>query len=292
MDKNERHTLSIADLTIQLNTDRQLAEERSFLPFFAQTDLPDFVAKFRKTDKLPPVQGKLMAREKSYQVYQDEDGNYYRTFCDIPTDMKTYAVARYDYRNGTIHVNYLESGEECVAEFQNSFFHLAFEELLIYRNRMIFHASCVKTGFGGLLFSGPSGIGKSTQADLWCKHRGVKLINGDRPVLSKAGDSWLSWGSPYAGSSRCYVNESCPITAVIMLRQASECSLRRLSTGEAFRAVWSGLTVHTWDPEFVRIASDLALDLIGSVHVFEFSCTPDERAVEYLEKSLRKENLI
>ena len=74
-----------------------------------------------------------------------------------------------------------------------------------------------------------------------------------------------------------------------MLRQAKECRLRRLGPSEAFRAVWSGLTVHTWDRWFLETASDLSLELIGAVPVFEFQCTPDEQAVDYLERELRKE---
>ena len=74
-----------------------------------------------------------------------------------------------------------------------------------------------------------------------------------------------------------------------MLRQARTCSLRRLSSGEAFRAVWSGLTMHSWDEGFVEKACDLALELIGTVPVFEFACTPDAGAVDHLERELRKE---
>ena len=74
-----------------------------------------------------------------------------------------------------------------------------------------------------------------------------------------------------------------------MLEQAKDCSLQKLSLPEAFRAVWSGLTVYSWDQWFVEKASNLALELIGTVPVFRFRCTPDEYAVEFLERELRKE---
>ena len=74
-----------------------------------------------------------------------------------------------------------------------------------------------------------------------------------------------------------------------MLKQAQHCTLRRLAQPEAFRAIWSGLTIHSWDEKFVETASVMTLDLIGTVPVFEFGCTPDVQAVDYLEQELRKE---
>ncbi len=189
-------------------------------------------------------------------------------------------------------MQYLEKGSHCVSELHNSFAHLCFEGILIHEHRLCLHAACVRTQWGGILFSGPSGIGKSTQADLWCKHRGAEQINGDRPILSKGNEEWLAWGSPYAGSSNCHVNESCPVRAIVMLRQAGSCSLRRLSAKEAFRAVWSGLTVPAWDATAVEAACDLALELSTTVPVYEFDCTPDVAAVEFLEQGLEKEGAL
>lgn len=289
MPKVSHSFLSIAGLTLRLDTDWLLAPDRDFFPFLTEEAHPDFRASFRQTAVLPPIPGKVLHEDQCYRVYPDGRGGYLRSFFDAPRDLTPYAVAIYDYPQGTIQVNYLEKGIPCVSGMHNSFFLLGFESLLIYRNRLCLHAACVRTHLGGILFSGPSGIGKSTQAELWCGFRGAKQINGDRPILSRDGAGWLAWGSPYAGSSRCHINESCPVTAIVMLRQAEKCGLRRLSQPEAFRAVWSGLTVCGWDRTFVETASNLALELIASVPVLEFACTPDRQAVEFLEQGLRKE---
>lgn len=285
----QRFSLTIAGILLQVETDQCLPEEQAFRPFLTEAAVADFQISFCKVRQLPSIPDKVLYEDQCYRVHPDGKGGCLRSFFDPPEDLTPYAVASYDYPRGIIRVDYLEKGAHCVSEMHNSFFHLGFEAMLIHRDRLCLHAACVRTPLGGLLFSGPSGIGKSTQAELWCTYRGAKQINGDRPILSREGDGWLAWGSPYAGSSRCHVNESCPVTAVVMLRQAKQCGLRRLSRAEAFRAVWSGLTVHTWDEWFVKTASDLALELIASVPVFELGCTPDEQAVDYLEKELRKE---
>lgn len=282
-------SLSIAGITLRMDTDRLLAPEDNFAPFLTEESSPDFLACFRQVAQLPPVPERILHEDNCYRVHPDGRGGYLRSFFDPPRDLTPYAVATYDYPRGSIQVDYLEKGASCVCEMRNSFFHLGFEAMLIHKNRLCLHAACVRTHLGGILFSGPSGIGKSTQAQLWCDNRGARQINGDRPILSRDGEGWLAWGSPYAGSSRCHINESCPVTAIIMLRQAEECSLRRLSQSEAFRAVWAGLTVCGWDRAFVETASSLTIELIASVPVLEFACTPDQQAVDYLEQGLRKE---
>lgn len=274
---------------MSLYTFQKWKEEASFLPFVKRTETPDYRAVFQEAEVLPRFSDRVIHEADCYRVHPDGQGGYVRSFFDAPRDDTPYALAQYDHDNGMIRIDCLPKGARCVSEIHNSFFHLGFESMLIHRNRLCLHAACVNTALGGLLFSGPSGIGKSTQAKLWQEYRGAKQINGDRPILSKGEGGWLAWGSPYAGSSKCHINESCPVAAIVILRQDKECALRKLSLSEAFRAVWSGLTVHSWDASFVEKAVELTTELIKSVPVFQFSCTPDGEAVAYLEQELRKE---
>ena len=281
--------LNIAGLALRMETDRALEVQKAFEPFLRASGEPDLVARYREVEELPPIPETILHESECYRVHPDGKGGYVRSFFDPPRGPEPYALAEYDYQNGSIRMDYLSRGERCLSQMGNSFFHLGFESLLLYRRRFCLHGACVATDFGGIIFSGRSGIGKSTQAELWCSHRNARQINGDRPILEQTDIGWLAWGSPYAGSSRCHVNESCPVTAIVMLRQEKQCSLRRLNRAEAFRAVWSGLTVHSWDAAAVEKACDLAMALVEAVPVLELCCTPDEEAVRCLEQALRKE---
>ena len=140
---------------------------------------------------------------------------------------------------------------------------------------------------GGLLFAGPSGIGKSTQADLWCRYEKAELLNGDKPVLAKDDTgSWLAYGSPYAGSSRAYVNACVPVRAVIMLKQGGVNEIRRFNTPQAFRHLYENLIVNVWDQGFVQMVCDMLTDLVMKVPVYELVCTPDVRAVQVVKYTL------
>ena len=279
----------IAGIQIELQISQQWKEEKNFLPFLRKIKNPDFRVNFQLTDTLLEVPDSTIHEDECYRVHLDDKGGYLKSFFDAPRDNTPYAVAKYDYKNGVVQIDYLVKGMRCFSEIRNSFFHIGFEAMLIHKERICLHASCIDTVIGGLLFCGPSGIGKSTQTNLWCEYRNAKQINGDRPILSKGENEWFAWGSPYAGSSKCHINEKCAVKAILILKQAEQCSLRKLKPVEAFRAVWSGLTLYSWDKWFVETASRLTMELIENVPVFEFCCNKEPIAVEYLERELRKE---
>ena len=74
-----------------------------------------------------------------------------------------------------------------------------------------------------------------------------------------------------------------------MLRQAPVCTIRRLSRREAYRSIYAGLTVNSWNPAFSLSALDFAVALAGEIPVYELCCTPDEAAVVCLEEQFRKD---
>ena len=281
--------LRIAGISLSLTAFRPWKLEEAFLPFVAEVADPDYQAEFYLTETLPEISPEVLHQDYYYRVHPDGRGGYLRSFFEPPRDDTTYAVAEYHPDRGKIRIGCLEKGLGRVSDIRNGFSHIDFEYILIRMKRLCLHAACVDTPLGGILFSGPSGIGKSTQAELWCAHRGARQINGDRPILSRDAHGWLAWGSPFAGSSRCHVNENCRVRAIIMLEQSKSCDLRRLNPAEAFRAVWSGLTVHSWDREFMEQAADLTMELIEQVPVYRFACTPEKNAVQYLEEKLGKE---
>ena len=95
----------------------------------------------------------------------------------------------------------------------------AMEKRMLAKDAMVLHCSVLKVKSGVILFSGPSGIGKSTQAGLWTKYRKARVINGDRTLLKKENGRWMSLGWPICGSSEICYNEAYPVKAVIFLHK-------------------------------------------------------------------------
>lgn len=288
--KVNQYVFSIAGVIIRLQTDQSLEMEEAFAEFQTKNHQPDVDVLFYETNSIPSFSGNVLQESKYYKIFIGENGEEQCCFIDAIREQSPYAVRVMDEQCENIKIAYLKKGARCVSEFRNSFAHIDFETIMVRRNRLCFHAACVHTEFGGILFSGESGIGKSTQAELWCKYRNATQINGDRPILSLDDEKkWLAWGSPYAGSSLCHVNQNSPIRAIFMLKQSHTCEIRRLPMPEAFKAVWQGITIHSWNKTFVEQASELVMNLISYIPVYEFSCTPDEQAVVFLEEKLREE---
>lgn len=156
----------------------------------------------------------------------------------------------------------------------------------------LLHASWIRSGDRGILFTGPSGAGKSTQAALWENLRGAELINGDRAAVFPAPDGAVVRGVPYCGSSGVNKNRTIPLSAVVYLSQGPENSITRLTGRKAFRQLWEGCSVNLWNQEDIANTTQAVVDLVSVVPVFHLVCTPDERAVQILEQTLKGEGLL
>lgn len=189
-----------------------------------------------------------------------------------------------DIRN--VSCEYSSDRESEVNCSRNLFNLMGLENLLLIHHGFLLHSSFINFVGAGILFTAPSGTGKSTQADLWKKYEGADILNGDRAGVRKVNNEWRAWGLPHAGTSGIYRNESAPVKAVVVLRQAKENRLRRLSPAEAMRFVYPEVTVHRWDPKFVDNSVNLILDLLASVPVYLLECLPNRGAVEILKEEL------
>lgn len=148
----------------------------------------------------------------------------------------------------------------------------------------LLHASWICYHGKAILFTGVSGIGKSTQAALWEQLRGAELINGDRAAIFPVSGGAEVRGIPYCGSSGISKNKTMPLAAVVCLSQAEENSITRLTGSRAFRHLWEGCSINLWNQEDITQGTQAVIDTVATVPVYHLACTPDERAVQILEK--------
>lgn len=247
----------------------------------------DWNLRITEVSELPELPTEEVYSNYAFSVRAAENG-FVRCFPNRTDGEWFYAAMTCDWDSGNVDVCYLPQERYSFATLEKCFSHVGFEEMLAARERLILHASLVATPMGGILFSGPSGIGKSTQAALWNRYEGSPVINGDRPILSKTDGIWFAHGSPYAGSSRCFLNESVPITAIVLLEQGDSCRLSAVDSAEAFRRLYSETVVNAWNGKFVLKICDLLTDLASSVPVYRLRCTPDKESVEFLKTALEK----
>lgn len=163
---------------------------------------------------------------------------------------------------------------------------LALERRLISRDTLILHCAYIRHEGRSILFSAPSETGKTTQANLWRKHRGSEIVNGDRALLQCIDGNWTARGWPVCGTSEDCNNIDTPIEAIVMLSQGESDTTSKLSPKTAFSQLYSQITVNTWNKTFVQRNMDLISALIQQVPVYHLSCTISENAVKCLESAL------
>ncbi|MDO4169636.1 MAG: hypothetical protein Q4D45_06995 [Lachnospiraceae bacterium] len=219
-----------------------------------------------------------------YHVHIKEKRKVY--YCPAPHHHPYACVIWDDEEKSILRCRYIQGKEYYLNYSRNLCDIIALDSLLLNHQGLLLHASFIRWHGKGLLFSAPSGTGKSTQADLWVKYEGAEIINGDRAGLRKLEDGWMAYGLPYAGSSGIYRNESAPVTAIIVLRQAKENRIRSLRPAEAIRYLYPEIIVHQWDKEFVDQAMDLLTELVSHVPVYLLECLPDQGAVKLVKTTV------
>lgn len=148
----------------------------------------------------------------------------------------------------------------------------------------LLHASWIRVGEKAVLFTGPSGVGKSTQAALWEQHRGAELINGDRAAVFPTADGVQVRGIPYCGSSGVMKNAIMPLAAVVCLSQAETTAITPLKGARAFQRLWQECCINIWNGEDIEAATQSVSDVVSRVPIFHLTCTPDLSAVLALEQ--------
>lgn len=279
----------IAGLIFQISAPLNVEFSREFQPFIVENGTPDCMVNFEERQQLYCPEGKLVAYNLSFEVLLLPENTWVRCYLDSKEKTRYVSLGR-TLQDGSVLVEFLpEARKKYLDTTEHVFFHIAMEEQLLRHGRWIVHASCVKTPLGAVLFVGPSGMGKTTQAELWEKYRGSKVLNGDRTIVYQKNGVWYAAGSPYAGSSKRYVNESAPICLVALLEQGTDNRVQTLTPGQAFRGLYQHLTVNDWNPWYVETITDQLDQFVRQRPVVQFPCTPDETAVDALWEELVEE---
>lgn len=158
------------------------------------------------------------------------------------------------------------------------------------RGGLMLHTSLVDYQGKGILFVGPSGIGKTTQAELWMKYRDAIIINGDMALVGEKDGSFTGYGCPWHGSSPYCENRQVPLAGIIVLEQAKENTLERLHGVTMIERMMRNIFLPHWYQKGADAAMETVDHLLSTVPVYLLKCRPDEEAVAMVERALFESN--
>lgn len=274
------------DFLIRLPEEKEYVDSWDLTPFEVDAVKSPHCFSFELAQRLEPPKGRCIAQSESFRIY--EEGDWTVRYIGSVQHGWEDAYIRAAHRGTEHRVKLKASSFPEKISGHTVLTAMASEHLVAQNGGFIFHSSYIDLDGRGILFTAPSGTGKSTQAELWHSLRGAEILNGDRSAVRFADGAAIVEGVPFSGSSRICVNRTLPLTAVVYLSQAPETTIRRLKGYQAFARIWEGVSINTWDAEDMHLVSETVRRLCETVPVYHLACTPDESAVIALERMLRE----
>lgn len=147
-------------------------------------------------------------------------------------------------------------------------------------NRMLLHAAILEYDGNAYAFLGRSGTGKSTHTGLWLKHlQGVRIVNGDKPILQKTENGFLAYGTPWMGKEGLGTNTVAPLKGLCFLEQAKENTIVRLTPAQAASRIFQQVLLPDEEDNAARTL-ELIDDMVSNIPCYLLKCTISEEAVK------------
>ncbi len=257
--------------------------------FLHKTEYIDKIeVKIEEVDEQPLHTVKKSYSNKSFEIGTDQENHEVRTY--FASFKSTCPLcAQSIYVNNKINIFYLKSSNIWTNPNTRIWNWLHMEKILLKNNGLILHCSYMMYHGKAILFSAPSGTGKTTQAKLWEKVYHSEIINGDKCLLQNENGNWYACGYPYHGSADECRNEKYPILSIIVVRQSPFDKIEEIPLIQQISCINSETTVNIWDEDDVGKAIDLITDLCKKVTVVKQHCTMKDEAAKTLHHYLFKD---
>ncbi len=272
-------SISIAGIDYKIRIPNNTIGDEYISFLYKGVNKPDVWIRIKPKKVIPEVSGKLIydnelewyctgSTEKKYIIVMRDDKSS-RLVVKMETDMYwSDIIIKYNPNYPDIrfilHILLVE---------------IAFRNRIISHNGLVVHASAILHNNECIMFSAPSGTGKSTQARLWEEHMGAVVINDDHPAVKLIDNKPVVFGTPWAGSDRKYQNINAPLRAVFILEQSNEIMLRKLDFNDIINCFLPRCFLPYYDEKLMVTAMQLFESMFLQIPVYLLKCTPDKESV-------------
>lgn len=271
-------TLSIGALSIKLEGD-----PKAFPPQFVDFSV-DSVSSLQQTiylhPQLPSIRrnGQILVRDRDL-IVMDTPEEYLLLF---PAAKQLYEI----------HIN--KSGSLAILHYTPPYTELLYEEIfqgirLIYsylaqmHGMFIIHSASLLYNDKAWLFSGPSGMGKSTHTNLWKNLYQSSLLNGDLNMITLENNVLTVHGIPWCGTSQIHTTKSYPLGGIILLKQDATDFIESLTDAQKQTSVAQRFISPTWTQEMFLKNLNFAEMLCKQVPICRLHCTKNPHAAEVMK---------
>lgn len=175
--------------------------------------------------------------------------------------------------------------------FKEDLFHairLPFLYLAQMHNMVALHSVSVLYRDKVWLFSGQSGTGKSTHANLWQTYLNTPIINGDLNLLSMEGKNAVVYGIPWCGTSGICDTKTYALGGIILLKQAPANYTNELTEDEKILLVSQRLISPSWNKQQFNTNLCITEKIVFNKLICRLHCTKDKEAMEIMKQYIDK----
>ena len=162
-------------------------------------------------------------------------------------------------------------------------------EVLIDHDAFTIHGAAIAVDNEGYIFTGASGVGKTTHIFKWLQHfPEMQIINGDKPFI-RFDKLPIACGSPWSGKESICSNAMVPLKSIILMERAEDSHIEQISFAQAFPSLLQQV-YRPDDEDKMRRTLHLMQRLNPVVSFWRFKCnnTKDD-CVEVAYNTLMRE---
>jgi len=284
-------TLSIAGFKIKLLSEAgvKIGVEEGYLPFVISGHHEDADISIKTIEKKHLTGDYLSEKDlifeakdshlKYYSIFREDQG--YKFFIynqEGPNTIQQLAYLDEGLTTWTVYAGPSGPGKE-IFPLLYPLGPLVLYYLTVKFEAIMIHASGILDGKKGRLFTGFSGTGKSTMANLWLKS-GSSVINDDRLIIRAAKTGFVIHNTPmfYADSPKV-----APLHTINLIKHAQKNEVTRLNGANAVSGLMAYCIQHSYDQGYIEHHLDFLAGLCSQLPVYEVGFTPHLEIVGFIK---------
>lgn len=143
-------------------------------------------------------------------------------------------------------------------------------EAAVEYNTIFMHGAVISVHNKGIMFTAPSGTGKTTHMMKWLQNLDEAfVVNGDKPLVKIQDNEITAYGTPWCGKEKLATNTMVPLKSVVLMERSEENHIEEISFGKAYPFLLQQ-TYIPHDPDKAKKTLALLAKLYSQVRIYRF----------------------
>ena len=268
------HCMKIAGICIRFCGVPEIFPEQ-FQDFFCEEEEADQIIEVKIAVPVDKPNGKVLIRNKEMSICEWDEG-YLVLFHQMDNVMEAYMTKDGSY----VRIYALMPEKE--TDKENLFHAIRLFYLYLAQKKGFYaiHSASVLYRGRAWLFSGHSGIGKSTHTALWHEQIHTPYLNGDLNLVGEENGRLKVYGMPWCGTSGIYTTQEQELAGIVLLGRDSRDHLEELGEAEKIVRVMQRMISPAWTEKQLEANLEFAGKIAEKSQVYYLKCTKNPSAVE------------